>query len=330
MNQTANQLRFHEFGGPEQLRLDAVDLPAPAAGEVLVRVEAAGLNYADILRRKNEFFLPTPLPHAVGTEAVGVITASGEDRAGLRVGDRVLAILPGGGACADYALAPAQYCVPLPPHIDSRAATAIFVQGSTAHLIVHEVLPPDLAGKSILVHAAAGGVGSLLVQLARLKGAYVIAAASTPEKLKAAADLGADGGVCYADSNWPRLALAANQGRKFDYILEASGGEICARSFGILEDGGSLVVYGASSRTPAQLLSEAFVDHNHNLLAFNLNHFIQKRTGDWQRSLGEVIALLAEGKLKVVVNHAFPLAEAAEAQRMLEARQTVGKVVLIP
>lgn len=266
MSVKAKQLRFYDFGGPEMLRLETIELPEPGAGEALIRVEAAGVNYSDILRRKNQFFLPTPLPHAPGTEAVGVIVKSGDDRPGFRAGDRVLAILPTGGGCADFALAPTQYCVPLPPGIDSKTATAIFVQGSTAHLIVHEVLPADISGKSVLVHAAAGGVGSLLLQLARMKGAYVIAAASAPAKLQVARELGADVCIDCSKADWTKAALAANHDRKVDFVLEASGGQMCLLSFEVLEDGGTLVVYGSTSRQNAMLPSESFVDHNHNLL----------------------------------------------------------------
>lgn len=259
-----------------------------------------------------------------------MIVKSGDDRPGFRVGDRVLAILPTGGGCADFALAPTQYCVPLPPGIDSKTATAIFVQGSTAHLIVHEVLPADISGKSVLVHAAAGAVGSLLLQLARMKGAYVIAAASAPAKLQVARELGADVCIDCSKADWTKAVLAANHHRKVDFVLEASGGQMCLLSFEVLEDGGTMVVYGSTSRQNAMLPSESFVDHNHNLLAFNLNYFIQQRTPIWQRSLGEVIGLIAEGKLKVVLNHVLPLNQAAEAHRLLENRETTGKVVLVP
>ncbi|MEO0471295.1 MAG: zinc-binding dehydrogenase [Bacteroidota bacterium] len=324
------KIQFSTYGAPEVLQLCEVKMPQPGPGQVLVKVAAAGVNFSDILRRENRYFMPTPLPYVPGSEAVGEIVSIGEGvTAPYLPVTRILAILPGGGGYAEYVLADAAYCVPLPPSISSEAATAIFVQGSTAHLMLDRIVV-DVRGKSLLIHAAAGGVGSILVQLAKMAGARVIATASSAEKLAKAQEFGADAGVNYAESQWPEKVIAANQGEKVDYIFEMIGGNIYQQSFACLKSGGSMIVYGAASGQKGYIHSEAFVDENHHLLAFNLAHFIQNRTSEWQESLGAVIGLLAEGKLKIGTQDRFSLAEAALAHQQIEARKTSGKVVLIP
>ena len=215
------QIQFSEYGTPDVLKLVKADVPQPKTGELLIKVAAAGVNYADVLRRKNNYFMPTPLPFVLGTEAVGEIAAVGEglEATAFQVGNRVLAILPHGGGYSEYVSANNQFCVPLPPQIEAAKATAIFVQGSTAYLILNQVAG-EIAGKSILIHAAAGGVGSILVQLAKLGGAAkVIAASSSEEKLATARSIGADETVNYSDAGWTKKVVEANGGKKVDFIL---------------------------------------------------------------------------------------------------------------
>jgi len=325
------QVQFNAYGTPEVLQLLEVDMPQPQTGELLIRIEAAGVNYSDVLRRKNTYFMPTPLPFVLGAEAVGnVVDIGGGTETHLKIGDRVLAMLPYGGGYAEYVAVAAQYCIPLPPHVDSDAATAIFVQGSTAHLILDEKAG-DVRGKSVLVHAAAGGVGSLLVQLAKLVGAKkVIAAASSDEKLATARHLGADAAVNYSNSGWAKEVIAANDGNKVDLILEMVGGDIYAQCFECLAAGGKVVVYGAAGGQKGFVHSEHFVDESQSVEGFNLAFFIQHKMQKWQESLGAVIGLVAEGKLKVNVKDIFPLREVALAHTLLEGRLTTGKVVLKP
>ncbi len=175
------KMQLTQYGVPEVLQLTEAPIPQPKAGEVLFKIQAIGVNYSDILRRKNTYFQPTPLPYTLGHEAVGIIEAVGEGvNEPFIAGARVLAILPGSGGYAEYAVAPTQYCVPLPPHIDVKEATAIFVQGSTAQLLV-SAIAGDIAGKTVMINAAGGGVGSLLVQLAKMAGATVIASQVIPK-----------------------------------------------------------------------------------------------------------------------------------------------------
>lgn len=323
---------MNAYGTPNVLTIIETAVPTPQPGEILLKVEAIGVNYSDVLRRKNTYFMPTPLPYILGAEAVGEIVGLGEGvpPVPFGIGSRVLAILPNGGGYSEYIAAQAQFCVPLPPNIDAATASAIFVQGSTAHLMVHQVAK-DLQGKSVLIHAAAGGVGSLLVQLAKMAGAArIIATGSSDAKLNIARTLGADAAVNYAQKNWATKVIEANQGQKVDVIFEMVGGEIYLQSFECLAAGGTMIVYGAASGQKGVIHSEHFVDENQTVTGFNLAHYIQHKMGIWQESLGAMIGLLAEGKIRVHVGQTFALAEAAKAHEELESRNTTGKIVLKP
>lgn len=323
---------MNAYGTPTVLTMIDTAVPKPQAGEILLKVEAVGVNYSDVLRRKNTYFMPTPLPYILGAEAVGEIVGLGEgvNAPPFQIGSRVLAILPNGGGYSEYIAAQAQFCVPLPPNIDAEAASAIFVQGSTAHLMLHHVAK-DVKGKSILIHAAAGGVGSLLVQLAKLAGAStIIATGSSDEKLNVALALGANAAVNYSEKNWTDRVLEANQGQKVDIIFEMVGGDIYSQSFECLAGGGTMIVYGAASGQKGIMHSEHFVDENQTVTGFNLAYYIQNKMSVWQESLGAVIGLLAEGKIRVHVGQTFALTEAAKAHEQLESRKTTGKIVLKP
>lgn len=326
------QVQMHAYGAPEVLQWADVDRPKVQPETILIEVKAAGVNFSDILRRRNTYFMPTPLPYVLGAEAVGVVVdiGSGVDARIYPKGSLVLAILPHGGAYSEYVLAPAMFCVPLPPHLDPNVASGIFVQGSTAHLLLHQVAG-NVEGKTMLVHAGASGVGSLLLQMARLAGAgTLIATASTPEKRQAAQKFGADAVVDYTQPDWPDAVIASNGGKKVDLILEMVGGEVYAQSFACLAQGGSMVVYGAASGQKGFMHSEHFVDESHHLHGFNLAHFIGTQMDVWQASLGAVIGMLAAGQIQVETACQFALQDAKEAHRQIEARQTIGKVVLIP
>ncbi|MBY0424277.1 MAG: zinc-binding dehydrogenase [Cytophagales bacterium] len=322
------QVVLSQYGGPEVLTVVDTEIPEPKAGEVLIKIEAIGVNYADTLRRRNLYFQPTPLPYVLGSEAVGQIVKLGEGvTTPFDLGARVLAILPMGGGYGQYVVAQAMYCVPLPPHIDSLRATAIFVQGTTAQLMVSQVARP-LQGKTVLISAASGGVGSLLVQLAKMNGARVIAAGSSDEKLKLAASLGADVCINYSTPDWHTQVKAATDGKGVDISFEMVGGDVYDESVRSLAMGGQVIIYGCASGIQGRIHPEYFVDENLTQSGFNLAYFITQRMSDWQAALGAVIGLLAEGRLKVETSHVFSLVEAAEAHRQVEARKTTGKVIL--
>ncbi|MEM6845984.1 MAG: zinc-binding dehydrogenase [Bacteroidota bacterium] len=329
MTSKIKQVTFSQYGNPEVLQVAEVEQPLAKAGEVLVKVSVIGVNYSDVLRRKNIYFMPTPLPFVLGTEAVGVIEEVGEGVSEpFSVGTRVLAILPQAGGYATYVSANAQYCVPLPPTIDDKTATAIFVQGTTAQLMVSQIAK-ELTDKTVLVNASAGGVGSILVQLAKLNGAKVIGASSSDAKLKVATALGADAGVNYTRDNWREDVKRANDGKGVDVVFEMVGGEVYNKSIRSLAPGGHMIVYGCASGIQGSIHPEHFVDENLTQSGFNLAYFIQHKPAVWQKALGTVIELLAQGKIKIETPKTFALEEAAEAHRQIEARQTTGKVVLL-
>lgn len=323
-------VQIQAYGGPEVLQLIESPRPRPAEGKLLLKVQATGVNFSDVLRRRNTYFMPTPLPYTLGSEAVGEIVSMGSAVEGdFQLGQRVLAILPAGGGYAEYLVASPQYCIPLPPQIEAAAATALFVQGSTAHLILHQVAPP-LNDQTILIHAGAGGVGSLLVQLAKRAGAKVIATASNEAKRNFAQAIGADLTIDYTQDGWPQRVIEANGGEKVDLVLEMIGGKIYTQSFACLRQGGKMIVYGSASGEKGIMHAEHFVDESQQLLSFNLAHFIQHRPRDWQASLGKMVRLLAEGKIQVQTAHTYPLRDVQKAHAALENRKTTGKVVLVP
>jgi NADPH2:quinone reductase len=322
------QVQLNQFGSPDELTLVEVNIPQPQSGEVLIKVEAIGVNYSDTLRRRNEYFQPTPLPYVLGSEAVGQIISMGENvESPYAIGTKVLAILPSGGGYSEYVTAMAQYCVPLPPSIDSKTATAIFVQGSTAQLLISQVAQ-DLKDKTVLINASAGGVGSLLVQLAKMNGAKVIATSSSTEKLKIAETNGADITINYTASNWSEKVKEANGGQGVDIAFEMVGGEVYNETVKSLNQGGHLIIYGCASGVQGHIHPEYFVDKNISQTAFNLAFYITTKMHIWQEALGSVIGLIAQGKLKIETPNSFDLKDAAEAHRQIEARQTTGKVVL--
>jgi NADPH2:quinone reductase len=330
MTTTMKQVRFSSYGEPSVLDIIHTPVPTPGEGQVLVKVKASGVNFSDILRRQNRYFMPTPLPYFPGVEAVGEIVALGGGvGVPYRPGMMVLAILPHGGGYAEFVVAPAQYCVPLPEGMDPAVATGIFVQGCTAHLMISQ-LAGDLLGKTVLVNAAAGGVGSLLVQLAKQAGAKVIATASTDKKLAWAQTYGADVCINYSAAGWGEQLRAATEGVGVDLAFEMVGGEVYNETIRSLRKGGTIIVYGCVSGVQGSIHPEFFVDENISQMGFNLAYFIGTYPSIWQESLGAVIGLVAQGKLRIETAHQFALDEVAEAHRQIESRETTGKVVMVP
>jgi NADPH:quinone reductase len=330
MTNKMKQVQFSQYGTPDVLKLIETDIPQPKTGEVLIKIEAIGINYSDTLRRRNKYFQATPLPYILGSEAVGKIVSTGEGvSAPFILGTTVLAILPFGGGYAEYVSAIAQYCVPLPPNIDAKIATAIFVQGSTAQLMISQIAQ-NLKEKTILVNAAAGGVGSILVQLAKLNGAKVIAASSSDDKLNMAKVNGADAIINYSNPNWSEKVKQANDGKGVDIAFEMVGGEVYNETIKSLAQGGQLIIYGCASGVQGNVHPEYFVDENISQSGFNLAFYINTKMPVWQEALGTVISLIAQGQLKISTPKTFALKDVAEAHRQIEARETTGKVVLIP
>lgn len=322
-------VRFHRPGGPDVLVHEEVETLRAGPGEVLIKVEAAGVNYADTMRRYNDPYPePSDPPFTLGVEVAGTVAELGKGVSGPPVGTPVFAA-PGKGGYAQFAIVPAPLIIPIPPTLDKVQATALVLQGLTASLTLKQAgrLRP---GESVLVQAAAGGVGVLAIQLAKHFGAgQVIAAASTPEKRELAMSLGADLAVDYTDPSWVERVREATDGKGADIILDMAGGAISEQSLSALAPFGRLVVYGLASRTSVSINPQQLLVPNQSVVGFYVgSYFGQPEL--IQQTLGEVIGLVASGQVKLHIGQVLPLSQASEAHRLIEARQTTGKVVLLP
>jgi NADPH2:quinone reductase len=319
-------IRIHELGGAEKLRLDALPVPAPGAGEVRFRVEAAGLNYIDTYKRSGLY--PMPLPFTVGQEAAGVVTAVGAGVAEFRVGDRV-ATVAATGAYAQETLAPAAQLVRVPADVSSQLAAAVLLQGMTAHYLAcdtHALQPGDTA----LIHAAAGGTGLLLVQIAKKRGARVLATAGTEAKAALAREAGADAVCLYTRENFADAARAFTAGRGVDVVYDGVGKETFEGSLNSLRPRGLLVSFGNASG-PVPEFKPLLLSLKGSLFFTRptLAHYIAT-PAELGRRAAELFNWIAEGTLRVRIGATFPLAQAAAAHRALEGRATTGKVLIVP
>lgn len=319
-------IRIHETGGPEKLRVDDVPLPVPGAGEVRIRVEAAGVNFIDTYQRSGLY--PVALPYTLGSEAAGMVTAVGPGVTEFRAGDRV-GSAKAAGAYAAEALAPVAQLVRVPAGVDSRTAAAVLLQGMTAHYLACDTFPLK-PGDTALVHAAAGGVGLLLVQIAKRRGARVLATAGTDEKARLAREAGADEVCVYTRDNFTAAARQFTGGRGVDVVYDSVGKDTFAGSLDSLRPRGMLVSFGNSSGAvppfaPLLLAQKGSLYITRPTLA----HYTAT-AAELQVRAGELFRWIASGELNVRIGATFPLAAAAEAHRALEGRVTTGKVLLLP
>lgn len=319
-------IRIHEHGGPEKLRLDEVPLPEPGHGQVRLRVQAAGLNFIDTYQRSGLYRVT--LPATLGLEAAGVITAVGPDVGELEVGDRV-ATARALGAYADEALAPAAQVVRLPDEVEAEEGAALLLQGMTAHYLVCDTYPVK-SGDAVVVHAAAGGVGLLLIQIAKSRGAHVIASVGVEAKAELAKAAGADAVIVSSRENIAEAVRRHTAGRGADVVYDSIGKDTFAASLESLRPRGMLVSFGnASGPVPPfapQLLSEK------GSLFFTrptLAHYTQT-AAEVRARAHDLFRWVAAGELRVRVGAKFPLTKTADAHRALEGRQTTGKVLLLP
>lgn len=322
-------VRFHEHGEPDVLRYERVPCPAPAPGEVLARVEAIGVNFADTVRRRGgNYPVPSPLPYTLGGEAVGEIVAVGEGGDSRLIGTRSF-LFPGVGCYAEYAVVPVERLYPLPDGLDAARCIALFVQGLSAALILRQAARLQ-NGDTILVQGAAGGVGVLAVQLAKAWGAgTVIGAASTEAKRALALALGADLAVDYGKAGWGDEVRAATGGRGVDLVLEMTGGSIAEESMALLAPFGRSVVYGFASEQHWSVDPETMPPRNLTVTGFWFRPYLERRALLLEL-LEELGTLAAAGKLRIEIDRVLPLSRAAEAHAALETRATSGKVVLVP
>lgn len=312
-------IRLNELGGADKLSLEEIEKPAPKTDEVLIKVAAAGINYADTMMRAGNYLTKPDLPLTLGYEVAGTIEELGAEVTKFQKGQRVLATASSGGY-AEFATAKAATILPLPDELGYGESTALLVQGLTAL----GLLNGTKAGDSILIHAAAGGVGTLLVQLAKHKGLKVIGTASSEQKLQMVADLGADFAINYTEDDWTDEVLKATDGRGVNWIIEMVGGDIVAKNLKVLAKHGTMWVYGSASGEDFKVSVLSLMAKNHKIQGYWLmNESIENRIAFTK----ELLEHYGAGKLKIQVTE-FPLEQAREAHEAIESRKTTGKVVL--
>lgn len=328
-------IQIGRFGGPEVLELIDAPMPVPGPGEVLVAVRAAGVNFADALMRADRYAMTPPLPSVLGQEAAGVVAGHGEgvDRsawpAGLRVAAPLFAIGRFLGGYADHIAISTDALVPIPDGLSFEAAAALMAQGLSA---LHLLRQAPAAGRTVLISAAAGGVGSFLVQLARRDGAKrVIAAASSQEKLAFARELGADDVVNYAESGWVEAARALADGMGPDLTFESVGGAITRDCLDLLGPRGRLMIYGALNIHDFRLDEndlKRMIFLNQSVSGFALVPLLTPE--GLRQDLSELFDLASRGSLTATIDSVHRLEDAAEAHRRIESRASRGKIILMP
>ena len=319
-------VRVHKCGGPEVLSYDDIPMPEPKGGEARVKIEAIGLNFIDVYQRTGLYPLPTPF--TLGMEGAGVVDAVGDGVTEVKKGDRVAyAMIP--GAYAEYAIVPAAKLAPLPANIDAKTAAGLMLQGMTAHYLTRSTYPLK-RGETALVHAAAGGVGLLLVQTAKITGARVIGTVSTEAKAQLAKETGADEVILYTQADFLAEVKRITDGRGVDVVYDSVGATTFDKSLDCLRPRGYLVLFGQSSGPVTPVNAGTLVSKGSLFLTRpSLAHYTLTRAELLERA-NDLFNWTATGKLKLRIERAYSLKDAAEAQRELEARQTAGKVILIP
>ncbi|KAJ4777708.1 hypothetical protein LUZ62_061965 [Rhynchospora pubera] len=320
-------IRVYELGGPEVLKWEDVEIGEPKEGEIRVKNKAIGVNFIDVYFRKG-VYKAAAFPFTPGMEAVGVVTAVGPGLTGRQVGDVVgYAGRPMGSYSQEHIL-PASAAVPVPPSIDYSVAASVLLKGMTAHMLLRRVFKVE-AGHTILVHAAAGGVGSLLCQWGKALGATVIGTVSTEQKAAQAIEDGCDHVIISTKEDFAAKVNEITEGKGVDVVYDSIGKDTFKGSLSTLKSRGYMVSFGQSSGLPdplpvSELASKSLFLTRPSLMAYNATR------DELLQAAGELFANIASGILKVRVNHTYPLSEAARAHADLEARKTSGSIVLIP
>jgi NADPH2:quinone reductase len=318
-------IRVHEVGGPEVLSYEDAPAPTPGPGQALVKVEAAGLNFIDCYFRSGLY--KVPLPFIPGNEGAGTVTAVAPGVTVVKVGDRV-SYAPAIGSYAEYQVVAADRLVPVPAGVDSQTAAAVTLQGMTAHYLATSTYPLK-PGDTALIHAAAGGVGQLLVQVAKMRGARVFGTVSTKEKAVLAREAGADEVILYTEQDFEAEVMRLTGGKGVNVVYDSVAKTTFDKSLNCLGLRGTLALFGQSSGPvpPVDLLRLA--KNALFLTRPGLGQYTATRE-DLLRRAADVFGWVQSGKLKVRVSRTLPLQDAAEAHRLLEGRKTTGKVLLIP
>jgi NADPH:quinone reductase len=319
-------VRIHEQGPPEVLKYEEVPDPELRDDEALVQLKAVGVNFTDVYTRSGMY--PAKLPLIIGMEGAGVVSAIGSHVTGsLRIGDRV-AYSNAVGAYAEYAAVQASRLVKLPEGLDEKLAAAGMLQGMTADYLVNDTFRLK-EGHRVLIHAGAGGVGLLLIQMARDKGAQVMVTVSTEEKARIAKDMGADEAIVYTTRDFEEDVKALTGGRGVDVVYDSVGKTTFEKSLKCLSSRGCLVLFGQSSGMVPPIAPSVLAKGSLFLTRPMLGDYIATRDELEQRA-GRVFGELRSGKLKVKIPKTLPLSQAVDAHRLLESRETIGKLLLIP
>jgi NADPH2:quinone reductase len=319
-------IRVHKPGGPEVLVLDEIPVPEPKAGEARVKMEAIGVNFIDIYHRTGLYPLATPF--TLGMEGAGVVDAVGDGVTEVKKGERVAYCMVA-GSYAEYAIVPASKLAPLPAGIDAKSAAALMLQGMTAHYLTHSTYALK-RGETALVHAAAGGVGLLLVQIAKYLGATVMGTVSTEAKAALAREAGADHTILYTQSDFLEQVKKLTEGCGVHVVYDSVGQSTFNKSLDCLRPRGYMALFGQSSGAVAAFDPALLVAKGSLFLTRpSLIHYTLSRAELLQRTT-DLFAWTASGKLKVRIDKLLPMSAAAEAHRQLEGRKTTGKVLLLP
>jgi NADPH2:quinone reductase len=320
-------IRMHEYGEPSVMRLEDGPLPEPDAGMVRVKADYIGVNFIDIQQRSGQYRVP--LPFTPGVEAAGIVDALGDGVTDFQLGQRVVFGFGVKAAYAEYSVAAADKLVPVPDKMDLALATAGLTQGMTAHFLSHDTFPLE-PGHTALVHAAAGGTGQLLVQMAKMRGARVIGTVSTPQKLEIAKAAGADEVILYSQQDFEAETKRLTDGRGVDVVYDAVGKDTFEKSLNCLRPRGYMVFYGqASGPVPPFDVLSLGARGSLYITRPTLGHYTA--TGEeTRRRASDVFNWMLAGKLAVTIDRTFPLAEAPTAHTVLAGRATQGKVLLVP
>lgn len=320
-------VRIREFGPPEVMRIEPVDLPDPAPGEARVRQSAIGFNFIDVYQRSGVY--PLPLPTGLGHEAAGVVEAVGAAVSDLRPGDRVVYMNAGVGAYADRRNVAAERLVVLPDAVSEEAAAAVFFKAMTAQYLLkktHAVQPGDL----LLVHAAAGGVGQILVRWAKALGAHVVGTAGSPQKCEIARAAGCDAAIDYSREDWPQAFMRATGGRKARVVYDSVGRDTFMKSLDCAAPFGLVVVYGGASG-PAPAIDPDLLNRKGCLFLTRPSVFPHNaEPAAFRANAADVFAAIAAGQVRATIGARFALDQAPAAHRAAEARATTGAILLVP
>jgi NADPH:quinone reductase len=319
-------IQIKQTGGPEVMELAELPVPQPKPDEAVVKIAAAGVNFIDIYNREGRY--KAPLPLVPGQEAAGVVSAVGADVRNVSVGDRVAYTMTL-GSYAEYAAVPAERLVKIPAGVSERDAAAATLQGMTAHYLSHDTYPLK-KGDTALIHAAAGGVGLLLVQMAHNIGARVIATVSTEEKAALARTAGADEIILYTQADFEAETKRLTGGKGVDVVYDSVGKTTFDKGLNVLRPRGMMVLYGGSSGAVPPMDPLLLTQKGSLFLTRpSLGNYIAT-AAELQARAGAVFGMIRDGKLKLRSEHTYPLADAQQAHRDLEARRTTGKLLLIP